>query len=693
MALEVKFSGKPGPSRQRAIITNNILRNIGCFYDPVDEKIKSSDDNSSFTIGKGSTNFSIKFYSSVLEGNDVPATPSSELVVDDMDFLVKSAGSTIMTASTAGSGGPGAPYGDGSVSTPSVAFTDETNTGFYRVGPDNLALSINGINRFDFQPSLFKVTADNTGATEFGQLVVRGSTDSTKYVSLCLDTTNNLAFIQAGKEGTGTYSLVLCRNAGSSVLVGTTSNTYSTRLFVNGSIGFGNSLQIKDGTDASPSIRFNSATDTGLFYNDAVGDEIGTNISVAGTTRFTTNNNAVSVNSLKLKSTNSNGVELKTPGSLSASYSLVLPDIAGPEGKCFAVNGSGICSWITPYFGLFGPGVDGDVTIGVDTTLTRDMFYNNLTINGNFVINTNSFRIYVKGTLTIGPTTLTNGVIRAIGNNGNNATSNTGAAAPTANNSGSLNAMGNGGAGGAGGTTTGTQGATNSSPTNPAMAGAGGTSGAGGTGSSGAGGAQRTSGTASEFTINFLEHSYYRSASQHASGHGGGGGSGGGGNGANPGGGGGSGGNSGGVVRVFANIITIDPTAVAPIFLARGGNGGNGFSTANTNCGGGGGGGGGAAGIIIIFCNKVTNAPPANWIRIQGGNGGNGGNGNGTGTGGQGGGGGSAYGAAMYGCISRNTYIFLRDTSSTYQPTAPVAASGATGGTGNTGVIHQTSSY
>lgn len=85
---------------------------------------------------------------------------------------------------------------------------------------------------------------------------------------------------------------------------------------------------------------------------------------------------------------------------------------------------------------FFGDGSDGDVTISSDTTLTRDMFYNNLTINSGVKLTTNGFRLFIKGTLT------NNGIISAVGNNGGNGT-----------NGGSVTSDGKGanGAGGAGG--------------------------------------------------------------------------------------------------------------------------------------------------------------------------------------------------------------------------------------------------
>ena len=61
---------------------------------------------------------------------------------------------------------------------------------------------------------------------------------------------------------------------------------------------------------------------------------------------------------------------------------------------------------------IFGDGSDGDVTISANTNLSRDMSYNNLTVNAGFTLNPNGYRIFVKGTLT------NNGTIARNGNNG-----------------------------------------------------------------------------------------------------------------------------------------------------------------------------------------------------------------------------------------------------------------------------------
>jgi len=50
---------------------------------------------------------------------------------------------------------------------------------------------------------------------------------------------------------------------------------------------------------------------------------------------------------------------------------------------------------------VYGSGVDGNVVISANTSLSRDMHYNNLTINSGVHLNTNGFRVFVKSALTI----------------------------------------------------------------------------------------------------------------------------------------------------------------------------------------------------------------------------------------------------------------------------------------------------
>ncbi len=58
---------------------------------------------------------------------------------------------------------------------------------------------------------------------------------------------------------------------------------------------------------------------------------------------------------------------------------------------------------LIPNAGMYGSGVDGDVTVSAGTTtLSRNMHYNNLTVNGTGRIDPNGFEILVKDVLTFG---------------------------------------------------------------------------------------------------------------------------------------------------------------------------------------------------------------------------------------------------------------------------------------------------
>lgn len=68
---------------------------------------------------------------------------------------------------------------------------------------------------------------------------------------------------------------------------------------------------------------------------------------------------------------------------------------------------------------------DWDVVISVDTTLSRDMYYNNLTVTGT--LNTTGYKVFVKNLLQVTET----GVIQANGNNWGNAWNGTNAIVQT----------------------------------------------------------------------------------------------------------------------------------------------------------------------------------------------------------------------------------------------------------------------
>lgn len=242
--------------------------------------------------------------------------------------------------------------------------------------------------------------------------------------------------------------------------------------------------------------------------------------------------------------------------------------------------------------GWFGHGIDGDLTVSGTTTLTRNSFYNNLTITATGVLKPAGFRVYVLGTLTIdaGGTFNDDGLLSAGG-----ATGTAGGLALAAR--GSLSAQstagGNGSAGGTNGTASAGASTTslNASFALPT----------GGNGGSGGGNAGGTSGASVAYNAQVslndvwpcltIGHVFGRGSSSNAY-NGGGGGSGGGAGVGSTGGGGGSG---GGGVWVACKMINN-----AGRISANGGPGAGGTGAA------GGGGGGGAGGYAIVIYQSGT---------------------------------------------------------------------------------------
>lgn len=272
----------------------------------------------------------------------------------------------------------------------------------------------------------------------------------------------------------------------------------------------------------------------------------------------------------------------------------------------------------------FGDGSDGDVTISVDTTLTADKYYNNLTVNASKVLSPAGYRIFVKDTLTV------NGTISRNGNNGANA-GNGGAAIATGYLIGSV-AGGN--PGGPVDNDHGSAGTAATSITNSLIGsnGAAGQAGGDATGGSGklggAGGAAATSTIANVKLIanwhlaTLLDISSTGSTVKFTGGASGGGGGGGGdgalGDAGNQGGTGGGGGSAGGIISIYAKTIVI---GAAGVISVNGGNGGDG-SDGGTNCGNGGGGGGGGGGVVVLAYNSLTNSGSITATAGTGGSGG-----------------------------------------------------------------------
>lgn len=324
----------------------------------------------------------------------------------------------------------------------------------------------------------------------------------------------------------------------------------------------------------------------------------------------------------------------------------------------FVANDTGIYS--------FGDGSDGTVDfdgvtdynnfsthVGLDYTLTRDVYSISVSVEANVFLYTNGYRIYCQNNLHLKNT----GSIFNEGGNASNSTGGTGAAA------GYLLGGPDGGNGGSGGTVvTNTQanghpggdastpaGLTNSIGTLAAAltGGRGGTGGAAGAKVGGLYGSGAINSTNTIYTqklatyfhittmidinVDLSLHKYSSSCAAAGGGGGSSGASDGGTGDSGAGGAGGGGGGTGGIIWIAARTITLDAGTIS----VKGGNGGNGTNggdatgTLSQRAGGGGGGGGtgGTGGVIILIYNTLSNLGTLNYSGGTGGTKGSGGNG------------------------------------------------------------------
>lgn len=332
----------------------------------------------------------------------------------------------------------------------------------------------------------------------------------------------------------------------------------------------------------------------------------------------------------------------------------------------------------------FGDGSNGDLVVSGATTLTDDVFYDDLTLNAGAALTVGCVCVCVRGILSLASAPAD--AIRSYAstrNGGAGATAGTGGTAGAVLTARTYVVTGAGTAGGAGGTAAGTQ-ATAPSAAAVGLGGAGGQGSAGGLGSGGAGGALRAGAAiTARRTYRYPEKTYIRQAAGVGGGGGGAGGGGGGGDGT-AGAGGGGGGASGALTRIAARTIDRGAGTAAGCISANGGTGGNGGSATAGNRGGGGGAGGGGGGAIHLSYRYITGTTATGAVTASGGAGGNGGAGFGTGVGGNGGNGGAGGQIRIFN-MSTGTSAGSEFTAGS----SGTAASGTTGGTGGAGGVVQ----
>ena len=388
----------------------------------------------------------------------------------------------------------------------------------------------------------------------------------------------------------------------------------------------------------------------------------------------------VNVSNTSAVTANIAGLGAKTIKKLDGATDLVLGDLIAGQLIELEYNAtSGFLMLLSPvatapvtYLG-YGDGSDGSGTLdGVSTvfglvpagnvyTMTRDMYFIDLTINTGVTLNPNGYRIFGTGTLTgIGTGKIArNGLTGATGGNGSGAGN--GSPGPGGTNGGATSGLSAGSISGSLGGSAGGNGGTGSNGTVAGTAGSAGTSASTLANSVGSGSPSASGGVAS-------------GSSNTAGG--------------------------GTVAGVASNTVTNPPmmprTAEWAMLLhyfsgatvgymvgsnlATGGSGGagGGAITGGNGGGGGAGGSGGGCGGLVCVAFKTIVSPANNFIQALGGTGGTGGNGGtaGAGVNGAGGSGGTG-GTGGVVCVVYKTM------TGTIITTASVA--GGTGGTAGTG--------
>ena len=257
---------------------------------------------------------------------------------------------------------------------------------------------------------------------------------------------------------------------------------------------------------------------------------------------------------------------------------------------------------------LFGNGSDGDVTLSSTGTLTlsRDMYYNDFTMQGNCTITANGYRIFVRGTFTIGGAGCLIKNNGSAGDNGSNGESDLdggagGSGSGAGGAEGSLRggvAGGNGGAGGQGSdgaqpvTAGGVGSATSQTNVVKAYTGPAGARGADG-GASGGSSSAASAASGTEGKISMVNSDLT-------------------------------------FIIAMRDIFAVGDSAPslypATGSAGGGGGGGGGYTAATSGDGGGGGGQGGGSGGHVMLCAKFISGTQSNLeLEAKGGAGGNGG--------------------------------------------------------------------
>lgn len=203
---------------------------------------------------------------------------------------------------------------DGTAALPAYSFISDNNSGFYRVGADNVGISTNGVNRLSISTAAIIPTIPllaQLGSTSAPAYSFSGDSDTGVWSS----EPNNLSISTGGILKLAVIDASL--SSSQVRIYSTTASTSSTTgaLRVDGGVGVAGALNVggqtllSNGTVGAPAIAFTGDPDTGIFSNGSNNISFSTNgvsrMFIADSAVVTTNDFTVLKTTAYLQATSS----------------------------------------------------------------------------------------------------------------------------------------------------------------------------------------------------------------------------------------------------------------------------------------------------------------------------------------------------------------------------------------------------
>lgn len=261
--------------------------------------------------------------------------------------------------------------------------------------------------------TLQSATDDDGVALPSGRyfFTIDGSNSSKEHISCSLSGTALTSIKSVSRQGVETSGTVRAHRLGATVTITDFAHILQINNLVNGTTDLDSSDPLK--YDGTATISDNNALATKAYVDGvaiAGSPDSSTSVKGIGQVSVAPASAATPIfvgdNDPRVPTQDENNALVGTSGTPSTSNKFVTNDDTSGTGSILRTSLANLFG-----FNFFGDGSDGNVTISSNTTLTRDMYYNNLTVNTTIVLNTGGFRIFVKDTLTNAGTIRNNGTV------------------------------------------------------------------------------------------------------------------------------------------------------------------------------------------------------------------------------------------------------------------------------------------